>query len=115
MKFITAILLTALLGYAAALYFSWWSFAVTSFIVAVAIHQKPLKAFSAGFIGLFFLWGIHAYIIDSANEHILSQKIATLLPLSGSSILLISVTAIIGGLISGLSGLTGSFARGNKS
>ncbi|HXL54611.1 MAG TPA: hypothetical protein VN958_00045 [Chitinophagaceae bacterium] len=113
MKFIAAIILTALLGYAAPLYFSWWSFAVTSFIVAIAVHQHPAKAFIAGFIGLSFLWGIHASIIDNANNHILSRRVAYILPLNGSSISLIWITAITGGLVSGFAALTGSFARSN--
>jgi hypothetical protein len=113
MKFIAAIILTALLGYALPLYFVWWSFAVTSFIVAIAIHQHPVKAFLTGFIGLSLLWGFHASIIDNANDHILSQKVAYILPLNGSSISLIWVTAITGGLVSGFAALTGSFARGH--
>src|SRR3954454_4998456 len=111
MKFITAIILTALLGYAAPLFFSWWSFAFTSLIVAIVVYQAPGKSFIAGFIGLSLLWGIQAAIIDSSNDHILSQKVANILPLNGSSITLIWITAIIGGLISGLAALTGSFAR----
>lgn len=111
MKFFTTIILTALLGYAATLYFSWWSFAVTSLIVATAIHQKPAKAFAAGFAALALLWGIHAAIINSANDGILSQRVANVLPLNGSSATLILITAFIGGLISGLAAITGSFAR----
>ena len=111
MKFIVVVVLTALLGYAAPLYFTWWSFAVCSFIVALFIQQKPFVAFVATFLGLFLLWGIMAIIIDNANDHLLSQKIATLLPLQGSSMLLIIVTALIGGLVSGFAGLTGSLVR----
>src|ERR1700740_1415249 len=111
MKFIVVVLLTALLGYAAPLYFTWWSFAVCSFIIGLFIHQKPLFAFIATFVGLFLLWGIMAMIIDNANNHLLSQKIATLLPLNGSSALLILITALIGGLISGFAGLTASLTR----
>ena len=74
-------------------------------------HQKPGKAFAAGFLGLFLLWGMHAFIIDNANDHILSQKVAGILPLGNSSFLLIFLTAFIGGLLSGFAGLTGSFAR----
>jgi hypothetical protein len=111
MKFIVVILLTALLGYAAPLYFSWWSFAVTSFIIALFIHQKAWLAFVAAFLGLFLLWGIMTIIIDNANGHLLSQKIATLLPLHGSASLLIFITALIGGLVSGFAGLSGSLAR----
>jgi len=111
MKFITAIILTALLGYAAPLFFSWWSFAITSLVVAFVVPQAPSKAFLAGFVGLSLLWGIHAAIIDTANDHILSQKVANILPLNGSSMTLIWITAIIGGLISGMAALTGSFAK----
>jgi hypothetical protein len=111
MKFITAIILTALLGYAAPLYLSWWSFAITSLVVAFVVEVTPAKAFLAGFIGLSLLWGIHAAIIDTANDHLLSQKVAYILPLNGSAIALIWITAMIGGLISGFAALTGSFAR----
>ena len=111
MKFITALILTALLGFAAPLYFPWWSFAVTSFVVAIVIHQRSYKAFIAGFFGLFLLWGVHAFIIDSYNEHILSQKVASILPLQGSSFMLILITAFIGGLVSAFAALTGSLAR----
>lgn len=110
MKFITAIILTALLGYAAPLYFAWWSFAITSLIVAIAIHQKPAKAFLAGFLALALLWGVQAAIINSANESILSERIAPLLKLSSPAIL-IFLTALIGGFVSGFAALTGSFAR----
>jgi len=111
MKFIVVVLLTALLGYAAPLYFSWWSFAVCSFVIALFIHQKPLVAFVATFLGLFLLWGIMAMLIDNANNHLLSQKIALVLPLKGSSILLILITALVGGLVSGFAGVSASFAR----
>jgi hypothetical protein len=111
MKFIVVILLTALLGYAAPLYFSWWSFVISSFVVALFIHQKAFAAFVATFLGLFLLWGIMAMIIDSSNNHLLSQKIAQVLPLNGSSTLLIFITAFIGGLVSGFAGLTASLAR----
>lgn len=114
MKFIISILLTALLGFAAPLYFAWWSFVITSLIVAVAIHQKPLRAFITGFLGMFLLWAIHAIILDSANDHILSQKVAMILPLNGSYGLLIFITAFLGGLISGFAALTGSFARSHN-
>lgn len=114
MKFIVSILLTALLGYVAPLYMTWWSFAITSFIVAIAIHQKPLKSFGAGFLAMFLLWGIMAMMIDSSNDHLLSKKVAEILPLGGSSFMIIFLTALIGGLISGLAALTGSFTRGAK-
>jgi hypothetical protein len=110
MKFIVSILLTAFLGYVAPLYLPWWGFAFTSFIVALAIHQKPLQAFIAGFIALFLFWGIYAFVLDYNNQHLLSQKVAQILPV-GSGIALIIITSFIGGLASGFAALTGSYAR----
>jgi hypothetical protein len=112
MKFFIAILLTALLGHAAPLYFPWWSFAITSFLVGIVIHQKSGKALVAGFFGIFLLFTIHTFILDYQNDHLLAKKVATILPLGGSSLAIILVTAFIGGLISGLAAISGSFARG---
>ena len=113
MKLITAIFLTALLAFAIGLFtfLPWWSFVFTSFIVSVAIHQKPGIAFVAGFSGLFILWTLLAVLKDTANEHILSTKVAHLFPLGGSYLLLILITGLLGGLVSGLAALTGSNFR----
>ncbi len=111
MKFISGLLLTALLGFAAPLYFGWFSFAITSFIIALVVHQKAFIAFATGFLGMFLLWLFFTLIVDNANQHILSQKIALILPLNGSSLLLILITSLIGGLISGFASLSGSLAR----
>ena len=114
MKFLIAILLTALLGYAIPLYSPWFGFAITSFVVAIVVQQTPLKSFAAGFLGLFLLWGIYAYILDAANDHILSQKVAAIFKLGNSSFLLLLISAFVGGLLSGFAALTGSFTRSVK-
>jgi cbb3-type cytochrome oxidase subunit 1 len=113
MKFIVALILTALLSFAAGLFavLPWWSFAICAFIVALAVHQRAGKAFLSGFLALALLWGLMALFIDSKNDHILSTKIANLLPLGGSYIVLILVTALIGGLVAGLAAMTGSYLR----
>lgn len=113
MKIITAIALTAFLAYVIGIYSTlpWWSFAISSLLVAIAVHQKPGKAFLSGFLGLFLLWAVLAFLKDTANEHILSTKVATILPLGGSYLVLILVTGIVGGLVSGLAALTGSYLR----
>ena len=113
MKFLSALILTALLAFATGLYgiLPWWSFAITSFIVAIAVHQKGGKAFLAGFAGLFLLWAVLAFMIDNANDHILATKVANVLPLGGSYWVLILLTGLIGGLVSGLAALTGSYLR----
>ncbi|MES2330437.1 MAG: hypothetical protein V4539_12590 [Bacteroidota bacterium] len=113
MKLITAIVLTGFLAFVLGIYSTlpWWSFVFTSLIVAVAIHQRAAKAFLAGFLGLFLLWAGMALLKDAANDHVLSMKVANVLPLGGSYLVLILVTGIVGGLVSGLAALTGSYLR----
>lgn len=109
MKFIVSLLLTAFLAYVICLFLPWWSFAITSFIVALTIQQKGWKSFVSGFLALFIFWGLYAFILDNNNHHLLSTKIAELFPLNGSYVLLLVITAFIGGIISGFAALTGSF------
>lgn len=111
MKFIIAFVLTALLSFSWALFFPWWIIAVAAFIVAALIPQSALKAFISAFLALFLLWGVQAALIDAGNAHLLSAKIAAILPLGGSYLALLLVTAFIGGLVAGLAALTGSFLR----
>jgi hypothetical protein len=113
MKFILSILLVALVTYAIGIYgtLPWWSFVVTNLIIAIALPTKPVQSFIAGALGVGALWAGLAFGIDIANNHILSTKVAQILPLGGSYIALIAVTAIVGALLGGLASLTGSFVR----
>ena len=111
MKFFVSLVLTALLSFACSLFFPWWSVAIAAFVVAALIHQKPYKAFLAAFFALFILWGLQAWWIDLKNEHILSTKVAAILPLGGSPYALIALSALVGALVSGMSALTGSYLR----
>ena len=116
MKFIISILLSGLLTYAVGIYgdLPWWSFVITNFIIAIALPIKPAQAFTAGALGVGALWAGLAFGTDMANNHILSTKVANILPMGGSYILLIFATASIGALLGGLASLTGSFIRANK-
>ncbi|MBL7734911.1 MAG: hypothetical protein JNL51_05595 [Chitinophagaceae bacterium] len=111
MKFTVTILLTALSGFVCGLYLPWWSVGVAAFLAAVMIYQPPAKAFLTGALGIFLLWGVLSWIIDSQNQGLLSAKIARILPLGGSSFLLILLTSFIGSLVGGLGALSGSLLR----
>lgn len=116
MKFLIATILTALLSFIAGIYVPlWWFFAIVALLVALLVHQRSGKAFLAGFLGLFILWLVLAFWMDSANEGILSAKIASLLPLGGSKWALIILTAFIGGLVAGFAALSGSYLRASGS
>ena len=111
MKFLVATVLTALLAFISGLFLPWWGIAITSLLVAVLVHQKTGKAFLSGLLGVFILWAGLAWWIDMKNNGVLSKKIASVLPLGGSSLVLILVTGLIGGLVAGMAAMSGSFLR----
>jgi MFS family permease len=113
MKLTVTIILIAVVAFAFGLYLPWWSVAIAAFIVAALIQHRPIVSFLAGFIGIFLLWFVLAMVIDVRNEHILSKKLALLLPLSGNSFLLILITALVGAFVGANAALTASFIRRN--
>src|SRR5579864_5799603 len=96
LKFFVSIVLIVLLSFICGLFFPWWTIAVAAFVVSALIPQRPVAAFFTGFLALFLLWGGLAWAIDTANNSILSARVASLLYLQGSSILLVLVTGFVG-------------------
>lgn len=114
MRLLLSILLTASLSFLAGLYLPWWSIALIAFGVALLIPPGPGLGFLSGFLGIFLLWGLLAFWIDIKNQGILSGKISQLLPLGGSSVLLILVTALLGGLVGGFAAMAGGSLRARR-
>ncbi|MEO6070297.1 MAG: hypothetical protein ABIN57_10395 [Chitinophagaceae bacterium] len=111
MKLLLSILLTAALCFVAGLYLPWWSIAIIAFLVSLLLIQNIGTGFLSGFLGVFLLWSVLAFYIDVKNESLLSHKIAQVLPLGGSSVLLVLVTAFVGGLVGGFAAMAGSSLR----
>lgn len=109
MKFIISLLLIIVLAFTSCLFFPWWSIALAAFIVSALIPQTPFKSFLAGFIALFLLWGVLSFWISHNNEHILAHRVSLLVFKMDNPILLIVITALLGGLVAGFAGLSGSF------
>jgi len=113
MKFILSIILTALFAWLISLvsFLPWYSFVVVVFVVSVVMKQKPILSFLSGFLAIFILWIVWCLVKDVPNEHLLSTKVALILPFKGNSTLLLVVTGFIGGLLGAFSALTGSFLK----
>src|ERR1700704_3938367 len=111
LKYILSILVTSLMAFVSGIYLPWWGIAIAAFLVSAAIPQKPALSFLSGFLGVFLLWEVLAWWIDNKNNGILSQKIASILPLNGSSVFLIVITSVIGGLVAGVAALSGTYMR----
>jgi hypothetical protein len=77
-------------------------------LVALFLWPNIGLGFLSGFLGIFILWGFLSLWIDLKNESILSGKIAQIIPLGGSSVLLILVTAFVGAIVGGFAAMAGS-------
>jgi hypothetical protein len=114
MKFLAAIVLTALLSFISGLFLPWWGIAIAALLVAVIIKQSAGKAFAAGFLGVMLLWQGLAWWINIGNHGVLAKKIALVLPLGGNQVYLILVTGIVGGLVAGFAAMSGSYLRASE-
>lgn len=112
MKFIVAILLTALLTFAFGLYLPWWSMVIASFLVALFIYQKPGWAFLSGFLAGAILWGVMAAVISGNNDGIMAGKMSELILKKHSPGLLMVLTALLAALPSGAAALSASLLKG---
>lgn len=116
LKLVLTMFLSAFVAYAIGLYsvLPWWSFVITNFFIAILFGQKPINSFLAGALGIGLLWLVLILIMDSQNQHLLSTKVANILPLNGSYAKLIVITSLIGFLLGGFASLTGSLIRKPK-
>jgi len=111
MKLLLPFLLTILLSYLSGAFLPWWTFVPITMTIFAFMPLKPGMAFLSGFIALLMLWGGLAWMMDASNHHILSKKIAQLFLKNDQYPFLILITSVIGGLLGGLSALTGSLGR----
>ncbi len=88
----------------------WWILLPIVALVTGGMDLKPWKGFIAGFIGVALLWGVYAIVLNTSNDGILAERIGKLFG-GISPMLLILITALLGGIVGGLSGLTGSYGR----
>tara|TARA_B100000900_G_scaffold410482_1_gene428378 strand:- start:1078 stop:1425 length:348 start_codon:yes stop_codon:yes gene_type:complete len=85
----------------------WWSVALPGLFFGYRMHETPIRAFGIGFFAVFLAWGVHALYIHIASAGILSMRIAELFGLMQDWILIV-ITAVIGGILSGFATLTSS-------
>ncbi|MDI9878942.1 hypothetical protein [Flectobacillus longus] len=89
----------------------WWSVALASAIAAFLLAGSAGSAFRVGTIINVLVWFMMAFWSHWRSEGILTTKIAGVLPLGGSAVVLFVVTLVVGGLIGGLGALSGFQVR----
>jgi len=104
--------LLILLGAAVAqLILPWWSIVPVALVLAFGVGRTGGKAFLAGFFGVGLGWAVLAGYLNGQNAGLLAHRVAQLLPLGGVGLLLVLVTAAVGGLVGGLAALSGCWLR----
>lgn len=113
MKQFSAFALMILMGYVLGLFsfLPWYSFVFSTFLICWTFNLKPTWALLLSFFSLLTLWAVIAIYTDIQNEHLLSKKVAEILPLGGSSNAVIALTSVVGGLLNGLSGWSAALLK----
>ena len=109
-KVLIKIVLTAAMAYLLQNVFPWWSAVIASFLISLVISTKGFSSFIGGFLGIAILWFCLAFLIDLNSDSLLTERVAAIFSLQ-STILLVLVTSVVGGVAGGLGALSGSHLR----
>ena len=109
--FLIKLLLFMVIGGLAHTVLPWWGMALACFLLSFMIAENRGSAFFAAFLAIFIIWFAHAAYIDFGNEHLLSQRVIKLFPLPESSILLLIITGVLGGIAAGSAAMAGRQIR----
>lgn len=110
MRFILFILLTIGIVVFLNPYFPYWIIMILIGIGSGLLGLSGLQGFLAGGLGMGLAWLGQAIFISTSTGSTLPNKIGELMGL-GSGMTVVGVTAVIGFLLGGFSGLTGSMFR----
>ena len=104
-------LLILLFAAGAQVFLPWWSIVPVALALAFLVGRTGGRAFLGGFFGVGLGWAALAGYLNGQNAGLLAHRVAQLLPLGGFSVLLVLVTAAVGGLVGGLAALSGCWLR----
>ncbi len=99
-----------ILTYASGFFLPWWMAAVIAFLAAFLIGKTSKQSFWSGFGSVFIVWIVLALIKSIPNNQILVKRVAGMFQLP-NWLLILLLTAIIGGLVGGLSAWSGMLMK----
>jgi hypothetical protein len=104
-------LIILILSFVSSYFLPWWVAALIAFLAALFIGKTSGRSFWSGFGAIFILWVILALLKSIPNDNILAGRVIQLFPLPHNWILLLLITALIGGLVGGLAALSGILTK----
>ncbi len=109
MKNLTAFILAAVISVALSLVLTWWVIAPIYFLLCYTLKLKPLISFLASLISVAIIWFVAAYYFDNGLVNPLLSDILKVGPNMARPI-----SSLIGGLVAGIFGLSGSLLSADK-
>lgn len=103
-------ILILLLALVSQFFLAWWIIAPIAFLLTLSLGENAKKSFWNGFSAIFILWSCMALLRTLPNDNLLANRVGQMLMLPESSfnwIILVIISACIGGLVAGLSALAG--------
>lgn len=82
---------------------------VDCFLAAVLVGKQSFSSFISGFFGVLLVWLGYMLFINSQNEGLLLGRVSQMFGLRGEW--LMAIIALIGGLVGGMSSLTGYYLK----
>ncbi len=107
MLFIVVVLLVFITQ---SLFYHFWLVAVNTFFATLLLGKSFRHSFWSCFLAVTLVWAGQVYMIDSANQSLLSAKMANLFGL-GRSEWIILITILIGAITGGLGAMAGFSLR----
>ncbi|HKZ38596.1 MAG TPA: hypothetical protein VJ184_13140 [Chryseolinea sp.] len=108
MKFVLQLMGIALLAYIFELFLPWYYIAVAAFLMGYLLKSRA--NFFAGFLGIAFIWLLKAWLMDSAGDTDLAERVAHIFSLKQKELLFL-IMAIVGGLVGGFGALSGALLK----
>jgi hypothetical protein len=106
MLFLIILILTFISGF----FLPWWVIALIAFVAAFFLGKTSGQTFWSGFGGVFIAWTALALLKSIPNDNMLAKRVTQLFQLP-NWILILLITALIGGLVGGMSALSGVLAK----
>jgi hypothetical protein len=88
----------------------WWIVAVVSFLASFFIGKTAKQTFWSGFLATFLAWILIALFKTIPNDNILAKRVAAMFHLPHWALILF-ITALIGGIVAGMSALSGYYVK----
>jgi len=99
-------LLILILSFIVAFITPWWAVAIIAFVMAIYAGKTNWQAFLSGFFAVAIVWSVLILFKSIPNNHVLASRVAVMVHLPGWTVLIMA-TALLGGLVGGMSALSG--------